>query len=308
MLQVNFGGGCSPDDASAIDRDERGSTTRPGSPPNLKFFAGLWTLRDYPQSGSEWSLAEKFAEVRRQGFEAIGGRFIPEAPSLCAEHGLDYILYIDAGESDFEEQLQRATHWRPVRINVQLGEHDTAPADAVRTWIKMTNTAAALGLAIDLELHRDTATETPEKARAIAEQFRAETGKTIRFCLDFSHFAVTKHLAPPFAPRLLAWPEWLSPVRQLHLRPFNGHHAQIPVTDGAGNLTPEAVDYFTFVRELLLPMTRAGAEEVIYVCPENGPRSGGYALSCFPDVWHDAIRTRDEVRKIWSSLTLQAAR
>ncbi len=273
--------------------------------PELKFFAGLWTLRGYPSAECEWSLAEKFAEVKRQRFDGIGGRFLPEAPALCEAHGLDYILYVDANASNFEQQLRRAGAWHPKRINVQLCDHDTLAPEATRIWIAMdalASLASELGLVIDLELHRDTATETPEKAFAIADQFQAETGRTVRFSLDFSHFALTKHLLPPFASRLLASREIIGAARQLHLRPFNGHHAQIPATNGRGELTVEFRDYLAFVTELFaLFQSSAGADEVIYACPENGPAlAGGYALSCFPDVWHDAIRVRDETSRLWA--------
>ncbi len=273
--------------------------------PVLKFFAGLWTLRGYPSPVREWSLEEKFNEVRRQGFEAIGGRLLPEAVALCAKYQLEYVLYIDADRTNYEEQFRRAVEFSPRRVNVQLCDHDTPAADAVRAWIAMVECAEKLGLAIDLELHRDTATETPEKAYAIADAFRNETGRTIRFCLDYSHFAVTKHLLPPYAPRLLDRPELLPPVRQVHLRPFNGHHAQVPATDGRGALTPEFSDYLEFVRTLFGEILKsAGRDDVFYACPENGPvASGGYGLSCFPDVWRDAVRIRDETRQVWLAHT-----
>lgn len=270
--------------------------------PEIRFFAGLWTLRGYPTVEREWSLADKFAEVKRQGFDGIGGRFLPDAPALCAAHGLDFILYMDADASNFEEQLRRAGAWRPKRINVQLCNHDTLAPEATRIWIAMDALASELGLVLDLELHRDTATETPEKAFAIADQFQAETGRKIRFSLDFSHFAVTKHLQPPFAPRLLTPREIIGAARQLHLRPFNGQHAQIPATNGRGELTEEFQDYLAFVADLFaLIKASARADEVVFACPENGPRlAGGYALSCFPDVWNDAIRVRDEMSRLWA--------
>ena len=268
--------------------------------PELKFFAGLWTLREYPSAEGEWTLEKKFAEIKRQGFAAVGGRFLPEAPALCAEHGLDYVLYVDAGPDDFAAQLHRAVDWRPRRINVQLCEHDTPPAEAARTWLAVEKLAGELGLAVDLELHRDTATETPEKAAAIARAFHDATGRPIRFCYDCSHFAVTKHRAPPFAPRLLAEPGLVATARQFHFRPFNGHHAQIPVTDGRGGLAPECRDFLAFVDALFAVVLAAGGDgEAIYACPENGPKVSGYALSCFPDVWADTVRLRDELRIRW---------
>ena len=279
------------------------------SAPELRFFAGLWTLRGYPHPDREWTIPQKFAAVKAAGFEGIGGRFVAEAPDLCAELGLDYLLYIDADASDYAAQFQDALRWKPRRINVQLCEHDTSPARAAEAWIQMVALADELGLAIDLELHRDTATETPEKAYEIADRVLQSTGQAVRLCLDYSHFAVTKHLAPPFAPRLLERADLVGPVRQLHLRPFNGHHAQVPVTDGRGGLSPEAGPYLEFV-ESLFALIRQSAQpgDVFYACPENGPKTqGGYGLSCFPDVWTDAIRLRDEARSRWNRIYARSA-
>jgi hypothetical protein len=38
---------------------------------------------------------------------------------------------------------------------------------------------------------------------------------------------------------------------------------------------------------------------VLYAVPELGPQGSGYALACFPDIWKDAIRAKDEIRKAW---------
>jgi hypothetical protein len=269
----------------------------------LRFYASLWTLREYPSRASEWSLDEKFAAVRREGFEAIGGRLLPEAPELCARHELDYVLFLDVDASNYEEQLRRAPEWNPRRVNIQLCDHDTAPTEAAEIWIKVMEQAEALGLNVDLETHRDTATETPEKIQAIADHFWRRTGKTIRFTLDFSHSAVVKHLLPPFAPRLLACPEFIRSARHFHLRPFNGHHAQIPVTDGRENLTEEFKLYREFLQHFFACFdSEIPSGEVLYACPENGPRiPGSYGLSCFPDVWHDTVRLRDEAHQLWES-------
>lgn len=271
--------------------------------PHLRFFAGLWTLSGYPAPGREWTWAQKFAAIRQQGFTVVGGRFLPEAPALCREHGLDYVLYIDADASDYAEQFRRASGWNPRRINVQLCEHDTPPAAAAEAWLAMERLAAELGLEIDLEIHRDTATETPEKLAEIVERIRQVTGRPPRLCLDYSHLAVVKHLAPPYAPRLLTSPDLIPPVRQIHLRPFNGHHAQVPVTDGRGQLAPEMGPYLDFVDALFAQMRRTlTAADTVYACPETGPQAangGGYALSCFPDVWLDTVRLRDELQARW---------
>ncbi len=93
----------------------------------LRFFAGLWIFREYPNPDHEWTSAEKSAAVKAAGFERIRGRLVAEAPALCADLGLDYVLYIDADASDYAAEFQGALRWKPRRINVHLYEHDMPP-------------------------------------------------------------------------------------------------------------------------------------------------------------------------------------
>lgn len=273
-------------------------------PRQIRFFAGLWTLLEYPCLENEWSLERKFAAVKEAGFEGIGAMLVPETIPLCHKYDLEYILYINADESNWEDSLHQAVDYSPKRVNVHLMDHDTPPGEAVSLWVRMITLAEKLGLDIDLEIHRDTATETPEKSEEIATLYHRETGRGIRWSLDHSHFATVKHLNPPFAPRLLDSPAGQSLVRHMHFRPFNGHHAQIPATDGRGNLTPEFLQYREFADALLASWIAGSPDDaVLHACPENGPRIvGNYGLSCFPDVWLDAIVVRNELRAIWNRL------
>src|SRR5437016_9670469 len=43
--------------------------------------------------------------------------------------------------------------------------------------------------------------------------------------------------------KLLVRPRLIQRAQQFHFRPFNGHHAQVPVTDGSENLTQELRDW-----------------------------------------------------------------
>src|SRR5439155_11558312 len=107
---------------------------------------------------------------------------------------------------------------------------------------------------------------------------------------DFSHLAVNKHLWPAdtFIPRLLIRPDLIRRAQQFHFRPFNGHHCQIPVTDGRSRLAPEFKDWLPFA-EALLKMWLAGNRgkgREIFVCPEMGPiKPADYRLSCMPSSW-----------------------
>jgi hypothetical protein len=271
------------------------------APPVLKQFAGLWTTSNYPTAKKPWTLEERYRQAKKAGFDAIGGGATPEAVPLCEKYGLDYICYIDGNLKTYREKLEAAKKVNPARINVQACDHDTPPKEAVKLWIKMEALAQKMGLNIDLEVHRDTCTETPEKVYEIAALYQKATGKKIRFCWDFSHIAVVKHLNPPYADRLLVRPDLVQLARQLHFRPFNGHHCQVPATDGKGHESPEIKPYLEFIDALLacwLKAARGG--EVLYVCPEFGPVLG-YGLTSFPDVWKDAIFLREKTEALWKS-------
>jgi hypothetical protein len=275
------------------------------NPPQIKFFAGFWTLTRQPHGTkeTEWTIEQKIQQAQAAGFDALGGGADASQAAKVRAAGLDYVCYVDADDSNYAAKLEAAAACRPVRVNVQLWDHDTLPAVAAATWVKMQPVADQLKLAIDLEVHRDTATETPEKTYAIADLSEKATGQKCRLCFDFSHIAVVKHLHPPYAARLLERPDLVPLARQIHLRPFNGHHCQVPATDGKGQAAPEIGPYLEFV-DALLGCWLAGAKggEVLYVCPENGPdaaNGGGYALSCFPNVWQDAIWLRAEYAKLW---------
>jgi hypothetical protein len=268
--------------------------------PVLKQFAGLWTLQQQPSAAKEWSLEEKFRQAKKAGFDAVGGGAMPEVVPLCEKHGLEYVCYIDGNMKTFGKKLEAALVTQPKRINVQLCDHDTLPKEAVKVWLKLEAQAEKMGLNVDLEVHRDTCTETPEKVYEIAALYHKATGKKIRFCWDYSHIAVVKHIYPPYADRLLVQPDLVQLARQIHFRPFNGHHCQVPATDGKGHETPEIKSYLEFVDALFACWFKgAKGGEILYACPEYGPLNGGYRLSCFPNVWKDAIFLREKTEALW---------
>lgn len=274
----------------------------PKGPPVLKQFANFWTLMQQPSAAQEWTVEEKFQQAKKAGFEAMGGGIMPEIAYLSKKYGMDYVCYIDANMETYKEKLEQAQMTKPARINVQVCDHDTLPKEAVKVWIKTEALAKKMGLKADLEVHRDTCTETPEKVYEIAALYKKATGKKIRICWDFSHIAVVKHIAPPYAERLLLRPDLIQLARQMHFRPFNGHHCQVPATDGKGQDCPEIKPYLEFV-DALIACWLAGAKggEVLYVCPEFGPeaKGWGYGISCFPNVWQDAIVLRGKVDALW---------
>jgi hypothetical protein len=213
------------------------------------------------------------------------------------------IGFISSGNpDDFATRIREQKESGARHINVQMDDHDTPPAVAVKHWIKMEREAEKTGgVVVSLEVHRDTCTETPEKAYEIAERYHRATGRLLKFTFDFSHVACVKHLAPAnYAARILTHPDLIRHSEQCHFRPFNGHHCQVPVTH-RGALTPEVKHYLAFAGELMRVWKagKANAAPTLFACPEMGPYHGGYNVTGFPPAWPDAIVLRDELAQAW---------
>ena len=159
-------------------------------------------------------------------------------------------------------------------------------------------TAAELEMDVSIEVHRDTCTETPEKTYALAESFEKAEKRPLKMTWDFSHPAVIKHLNPPYWDRLAERPDLIQLANQLHFRPFNGQHAQVPALDTKGNLTPEFLDWLEFAERVLgcwLAAAEPGRE--LFICPEQ--IAGAYYLSVFGDRWQDTQAVKREIDKAW---------
>ena len=276
------------------------------SGPTLRHIAARWTMVHYPTQAGEWSLDQKMADMKAAGFDGIAHPPHPELYALAQKHGLVVLGYISSGAPmEFAPLLQANKNCGAHHINVQLADDDTPTSVALGQTLRMMSAGTKLGVEPAIEVHRDTCTETPEKVYALADAYHGATGEMLPMTWDFSHPAVIKHLAPSnFIERLIVRPDLIQRAQQFHFRPFNGHHCQVPVTDGKGRLTQEARDWFPFAEAVLkcwLDGNRSTSRE-IYVCPEMGPVPGGYNLSTLPNSWEDAKILRVEIERIWQSL------
>jgi hypothetical protein len=271
--------------------------------------ATLWSLRDYPTRATPWALPRQIRAVAEAGFEGLTTVLTPEHRRLAEAAGLRHLIgFISTGEpNDFERLLRAQKEAGAVQINVQLDDHDTPPAVATRHWLRLVRTAERIGGVVpSLEIHRDCCTETPEKTYEIADRYHRATGEMIRCNFDFSHFAVVKHLNPAnYSARLLDHPALVQHSAQCHLRPFNGHHAQVPVTH-RGRLTPEVKSYLGFVRDLfrLWRAASANARRTLFACPEMGAYApddsgSGYNITGLRPAWPEAVILRGELAKAW---------
>jgi hypothetical protein len=253
----------------------------------------------------EWSLERKVRAIKEAGFDGVNDHASDELKQLLQKYELAFSGLFDANDpEEFPELIAAQLDLGSTTINVQLCDHDTPVDEAIEKTIRLMEEDERQNGNVHLEVHRDTCTETPEKAYAIADGFQKATGRILRMNIDHSHPAIVKHLSPDcFAERLLDRPELLQNGNLLHCRPFNGHHCQVPVTDGRGNLTKEFVDYLPFAEaafQCWLDGPRPHNE--LWVLPELGPVRSGYGISTWPPVWEDCQVAKDQLLAAWNRL------
>jgi hypothetical protein len=274
--------------------------------PVLRHIANLWTLMGHPSREAEWSLDKKLEAIQDAGFDGVCWAPSAELHEDCKRLGLIFVGGMASGDvANFPQLMNDLQRFGAKHVNVQLGGDTLETPEALRLTLALMDCARHLGLLPAIETHRGTCTETPEKAYALADAYQQATGELLPLSFDFSHFAVVKHLVPSnFEEKLLVRPDLIQNAQQFHLRPFNGHHAQVPITDGTGRLTQEVKDWLPFAKATLACWLEGNRESdrEIFVCPELGPVEGGYALSTFPNSWEDAKVLRTEIEAIWQSL------
>jgi hypothetical protein len=279
--------------------------TAPNPAPRLRIIANLWSLWDYPSAKREWSLEKKVAAVKEAGFDGFSGVMGKDHHRLARKYDLCTVGFISSDKpSEFATLIRKNIDGGARRINVQLANHDTPMEEAIQMAVRIVAEGDRLGVPCDIEIHRDTSTETPEKTYAIAAAFRERTGRLLPMTWDFSHFAVVKHLRPPFWERLIEDEALIQHALQFHFRPFNGHHCQVPVTNGRGRRSLEFNEWIPVLDKTLetwLAVDQSGRE--VFACPELGPVRGGYNLAQLPNSWDDAKILRGIIEKTWKRVS-----
>ncbi len=272
----------------------------------LRHIANLWTLIQHPSRTQEWDLDQKLAAIANAGFDGVCWAPSAELQAGAQRHGLLFVGGMASGDRDaFPQLLDDLERFGAHHVNVQLADDALESAQALPLAESLLEQGRLRGLKLSIETHRGTCTETPEKYYALANEYQNLTGNLLPTSWDFSHFAVIKHLVPAnFVDRLLLRADLIQNAQQFHFRPFNGHHAQVPITRPDGRLTEEVYEWLPFAEAVLrcwLDGNRNSGRE-IFVCPELGPVDGGYALSTFPNPWEDAKVLREEIERMWLRL------
>lgn len=265
------------------------------SKPKVRHMCSIGTLGGYGGKGGEWSVPKKLRRIKKAGFDGFLGRIPMITREIVDESGLIFAATTDIGGiPEIKEKLQAIDAAGARCVNVQMLDHDTPTKRAVEVARRVIGTADELGMDVAIEVHRDTCTETPEKAYALAEGFEKAENRPLKMTWDFSHPAVVKHLNPPYWDRLAERVDLIQLAQQFHFRPFNGHHAQVPALNRKGELTPEFLDFMEFVDRLIgvwLEAATPGRE--MFACPEQ--IAGGYMLSVFPDRFKDVQAIRKAI-------------
>jgi sugar phosphate isomerase/epimerase len=276
--------------------------------PKLIHVVNLWSLRDYPSAARPWSLEEQLDAVKAAGFDGFTTQLGPQHAKEAEKRDLLVVGYFASGEeTQFGDLLKSQKDAGAHHINVQLADHDTLPDEALRLTLRLMDEAERIGeIEPAVEVHRDTCTETPEKTYALADGYFQNTGKLLPMTWDFSHLSVVKHLSPEnYIERLLIRPDLVRRSVQFHFRPFNGHHCQVPVTRGDGNLSKELIDWLPFARATIRAWlgTDAGSDRTMIAVPEMGPVRGGYNFEQLPNSWEEAVRLRSLLEQVWREAT-----
>lgn len=261
----------------------------------------------HPSPDAEWTLPTRLDEIKEAGFDGVCWAPSDELHQGCQHRGLLFVGGLASGDkAAFPKLCEDLKTSGATHVNVQLGSDDILTPEALELTLSLMATAQPLGLLPAIETHRGTCTETPEKTYALAEAYQKITGSLLPISWDFSHFAVVKHLVPAtFINRLLLRPDLIQFAQQFHFRPFNGHHAQVPITDHEGALTAEVNAWIPFAEAVLACWLNGNrdSERELFVCPEVGPLDGGYALSTFPDSWSEAKRLRQVIAAMWQRVS-----
>ncbi|MEX0332691.1 MAG: hypothetical protein AB3N64_14845 [Puniceicoccaceae bacterium] len=272
---------------------------------SLVLTGNLWSLGGYPGPVNEWTEEDKIRFFAGEGFDAVtmGGR--PGLGKwLKEEFDLRLCGFFQADTlQDIESAYLGEVEAGAETINSFLGTPAATLDEAVRLFAEVDRLERLHGVPIHVETHRATMLEVPEFALQLYQASHANTGLWPRLCHDDSHISVVKHFSLSQLTEFLELhrnPGLLKRSQQMHLRPFNGHHAQVPVLDPAGGETREFLEWMVYARSVVRAWQEAheGAAD-LWIVPELGPVSDGYALSTGPDMLSELKHCVARIRELF---------
>ncbi len=143
--------------------------------PRIKIMAADWSLRDYPSARNPWSIQTKVRRVKEAGFHGMSSGADAELAAELQNNKLEMVGGVDVGsKKEADEKMKAFADIGVVHINVQLCDHDTRIKDAVKVARAVVKAGKNYNVKPAIEIHRDTCTETPEKAYALVDAYKKE--------------------------------------------------------------------------------------------------------------------------------------
>lgn len=277
----------------------------------MKFqvYQSLWGMVGLPYGGEEWSLEEKVEKIAEAGFDGV--EFLMEDPEhlkamlpLVEKHGLKRSNIVFPWTADeFDADIKAAQDGGATHINLQPMPMPRRVADGVSYIVRCMDKAAAAGLPVYFETHRDRTTTdmyfTLDLIEAVPDMV---------LCGDLSHYLVGREFAgPPISEQNEAYMrQLLERCGAFHGRVASREQVQVPLPDGKGNFAYNQVwlDLYSSWWEYGFRKfkERAGADDVMTFVVELGPPT--YAMQGadgkeLSDRWAEAVMVKEVVQKLW---------
>lgn len=282
----------------------------PGRPDvqQLEVFQSLWAMERRSPHEPERSPEESFAMAAAAGFDgmcldpAVGeidalGKLKP----LYAEHGLACMINaFPASADDMRPLIEFAVEMDARLVNVISGVMPIRPEDAVPTVRRWMDEAAAAGMPLLFETHRDGLLNdlyfTLELIELVPE---------MRLCADLSHFVIDREMRNPIGERDQAFvTRILERSDCFQGRVASREQVQVQIDFPQHR---EWVDIFRgWWRQGMAAWRKRNGPDarLVFLC-ELGPPP--YAITDadqreLSDRWAEALRIRDWVLEAWRDL------
>lgn len=162
--------------------------------PRIRAVQSLWAMEDLPVGGPEWGLCTQIRTLEEAGYDAVavdmGARKAPTAGALAAalaDSPLERVVFTFAGsDAEIDAALDDAETIGATEavLCARTYTQDVAEgADLISGWHAR---AAARGVELQLETHRNTLTNDLRFTRRLIEQLDPAVGLAI----DLSHYIV----------------------------------------------------------------------------------------------------------------------
>ena len=157
------------------------------NPPQIRHMATLWDLDRLRRR--RWRMVHRAEDRRdqkcrvRRFSRSSASRHRRACPTVWAVVRGD--CRYRGGQLRVEPKLQAIKEVGAVCVNVQMLDHDTSTEESITRARQVMEAAGKLEMDVAIEVHRDTCTETPEKAYALAEGFEEAEGRPLKMTWDF---------------------------------------------------------------------------------------------------------------------------